>query len=428
MTAALIITLLLQTLAAIPRASVENPAVTEPVPAKLKKDYDKLWQRFARGKEDDKVMKDTDKLLQKNPNVVALVMLEAYIDLYGHRTSASEAKFEQVLKLSPNSKVALSYLSDAALNREDYRRALDLYSRLLAADPSRTDVEPKRQKALLRATQDIIASASAAEKAGHFDEAEAQYSQAVQLAPQEPSLHEKLGGLYAKQMKWEPALAEFRKSEALGGTSDEIDRQVAEALVHLGRADEARSILDRLKKSGAREDGLEDKLNELEDLGRWGSDLPTFHAIQNAPLVTRYQLALLLVRYFPQLSDGRRTSVIMTDVRDESLLPVIQTVVGTGLMDVRPNRTFQPSGSVTRGEFASALARLINRLGISTPAVPPIPLTDVAASNARYKEIQTILAHDLMTLDDNGNFNVNDTISGADAITAITKVLDLSRG
>lgn len=139
-------------------------------------------------------------------------------------------------------------------------------------------------------------------------------------------------------------------------------------------------------------------------------------------------MALLLVRYFPQLSDGRRTSVIMPDVRDESLLPVIQTVVGTGLMDVRPNRAFQPAASVTRGEFAAALARLINRLGISTPAVPPIPLADVAASNARYREIQRVLAHNLMSLDDNGNFNVSGTISGADAITAITKVLDLTRG
>jgi tetratricopeptide (TPR) repeat protein len=394
----------------------------------LKKDYDKLWQRFAKGKEDDKVMKDTDKLLQKNPNVVALVMLEAYIDLYAHRASVTEAKFEQILKLSPKNSVALSYLSDASLNREDYRRALDLYSRLLAADPSRTDVEPKRQKALLRAIQDLIVSAGAAVKAGNLDQAELQYQQAVQLAPQEPSLHEKLGELYAIQLKWEPAIAEFRKSEELGGPSDDLDRQIAEALVRLGRAEDARGILDRLKKSGSHDDDLESKVNELEDLGRWGSDLPTFRIIQTSPVVTRYQMALLLVRYFPQLSDGRRTSVIMPDVRDESLLPVIQTVVGTGLMDVRPNRTFQPSVSVTRGEFASALARLINRLGISALAVPPIPLADVAASNARYREIQGILAHNLMSLDDNGNFNVNGNISGAEAVAAITKVLDLTRG
>src|SRR5262249_20286288 len=150
---------------------------------------------------------------------------------------------------------------------------------------------------------------------------------------------------------------EFRKAEELGGMSDDVDRQIAEALVQLGRTEEARSILDRLKKSGAGADGLESKLNELDDLGRWGSDLPTFREIQKEAVVTRYHLALLLVRYFPQLTDGRRTSVIMTDVRDNSLLPVIQTVVGTGLIDIRPNRTFQPSASATRGEFASAVAR-----------------------------------------------------------------------
>lgn len=422
MISALLITLLLQTVALIPRAGLANPAVAYPVPKKLQKDYDKLWQRFAKGKEDDKVMKDTDKLLKKNSDVVSLTILEAYLDLYAHRTSLSESKFEQILSASPENKIALSFLSDFAFNREEYSRAYDLYTRLLKTDPSRTDVEPKLQKALLRATQDLIVSASRAEQAGRVDEAESQYRRALQLAPQEPSLHEKLGELYARQMKWDLSYEEFRKTEEFGSPSDDVEHHIAEALINLGRPEEARGTLERLKKSGVREDGLESKINELEDLGRWGSDLPAFRLLQVSPAITRSQLALLLVRYFPQISDGRGSSVIMTDVTDNALLAAIQTVVGNGLMDVRPNRTFQPNVPLMRGEFASALARLITRLNLPTSSAPPVPLADVGSGNRRYRDIQQVLAHGLMTLDDNGNFNVNGNVSGEEAVRAVRQM------
>src|SRR5215831_1006577 len=196
------ITLLLQISAAPPRSSLQNPAIANPVPAKVRKDYDKLWQRFGKGKEDEKVLSDADKLLKKNPDVVSLIILEAYIDWYAKRNAAAESKFEQILKASPGNRIALSYLSDAAFNRQDYRRAYDLYSKLLSADPSRTDVEPKLQKSLLLATQDLIVRAAAAEQAKRFEEAESLYSQALQLAPREPSLHQNLGELYGRQNLW----------------------------------------------------------------------------------------------------------------------------------------------------------------------------------------------------------------------------------
>src|SRR5262249_12427604 len=149
--------------------------------------------------------------------------------------------------------------------------------------------------------------------------------------------------------------------------------------------------------------------------------------IQASPTLTRAQLSILLVRYFPQLSEVRKAPPIMTDVRDESSLTEIQTVVANGLLDLRPNRTFQPSATVTRAELASALARLINRLGISPATAPPVPLADVASSNSRYKDIQSVLGYGLMSLDDNGNFNSGTPVSGEEGIQAINLTLALTR-
>lgn len=428
MVTALIVTLLLQAFAMVPRAALENPVVANPVPKKLQKDYDKLWQRFLTGREDDKVMKDTDKLLKKNSEAVPLLIIEAYLDLYAKRTQTAEAKFEQVLKSTPSSRIALSYLADFAFNRNDYGRAYELYSLLLRADNSRADVEPKRQKALLLAIQELIVRASAAEQAGRFQEAESLYLQALKLAPQEPSMHERLGELFAKQTKWEQSIGEYRKAEDLGGPSDDADQHIAEALVKLGRAEEARGILEKLKKSGALDASLEAKVNELEDIGRWGSDLSVFRSIRDTAALTRAQFAVLLVRYFPQFEDVRSASPIITDLRESASFSEIQAVVGNGLLDLRPNRTFQPAAMLTRGELASALARAIGRLNIAKSEAPAIPLTDVASTNARYREIQVAMSYGLMTLDDSGNFNVTGTTSGEEAVRAVSHILDLTRG
>jgi len=183
MIATFILTLLLQTFAMPPRNIVENPAVISPVPKKQQKDVDKLWQRFVKGKEDAKVLKDADKLLKKNRDLLSLIVMEAYIDLYANRTTEAEARLREVLAVSPTNRIALSYLADFAFTRNDYSQASDLYSRLLEVDPSRNDVETKREKALLLATENLIRSADTAERENRAADAESLYRQAITIVP-----------------------------------------------------------------------------------------------------------------------------------------------------------------------------------------------------------------------------------------------------
>ena len=81
-----LIALLLQLPIALPeRAALENPAVENPVPRKLQKDYEKLWKRFLAGKEDAKVFSSLDKLLKQSPDAASALVVQAYIDLYAGR-------------------------------------------------------------------------------------------------------------------------------------------------------------------------------------------------------------------------------------------------------------------------------------------------------------------------------------------------------
>jgi tetratricopeptide (TPR) repeat protein len=390
----LIATLLLQSLVLPPRTALENPAVVSPVPQKLRKDYDKLWMRFVGAKEDAKVVKDLDKLLKKQKDLTPAITLGAYIDLYGGSDSSAVPKFLQVLSVNPNDKIALYYLGELAFAGRDYAGAANFYSRLLALDGARADIEAKRQKAVLLSTESLLQTAALAEQEKRFGDAERLYRKALEVV----------------------------------GRNTEIEKKIAEALMSLGRTEEARGFLDRLRNDGTVDANFESTISELEDLGRWGPELALYRDIRSANSLTREQLAAIIVRYFPQVAEFPQSQQIVTDVQDSWARPEIQLTVGTGLIDPFPNHTFQPSSLIDRGLFALSMSRLIRLLGVSPAAASPIPTSDVDSSSAIYRDIQLVLSAGLMGLQDAGSFNVSGEVSGEEAVRAVEQLLRLSHG
>ena len=388
----LIATLLLQSLVLPPRTAVENPAIASPVPQKLRRDYDKLWMRFVAGKEDAKVVKDLDKLLKKQKDLSPAITLGAYIDMYRGSDSSAVPKFLQVLSINPNDKIALYYLGELAFAGRDYAGATNFYSRLLALDGARTDIEAKRQKAVLLSTESLLQAAASAEQEKRFGDAERLYRRALEVV----------------------------------GRNSEIEKKIAEALMSLGRTEEARGFLDRLRNEGTADENFESTISELEDLGRWGPELAFYRDIRSASSLKREQLAAVIVRYFPQVAEFPQIPQIVTDVQDSWARPEIQLTVGTGLIDPFPNHTFQPSGLINRGLFALSISRLIRLLGVSPADAPPIPASDVASSSAIYRDIQLVLSVGLMGLEDSGSFNVSGEVSGEEAVRTVERLLRLS--
>jgi len=87
------------------------------------------------------------------------------------------------------------------------------------------------------------------------------------------------------------------------------------------------------------------------------------------------------------------------------------------------NHTFQPRRTVTRGEFAVAIARLTRMLGVSPATTPPVSPSDVVLGSTLYLELQPVLGYGLMTLDNAGNFNVRASLSGEEAVNTAEKLL-----
>lgn len=390
----LLILLLVQSLPLPPRAAMENPAVVSPIPPKLKKDYDKFWARFTAAADDAKLVKDLDNVLKKQKNFDALLMIKAYIDLFKANGAGAVQTFEQALAINPDNRIAQYYLAELAFANGDYARASVLYTQLLAADRTRTDLEMKRQKAHLQATENLLRSAAQAESENRLADAEAFYRQALNIVPNEPLLRLRLADLLTRANKMAEAA---------------VERKIAEGLMP--------------RKPGVAARSEEAKVNELEDLGRWGNDIDLFHQIKGAESLTRERFATLIVRYFPQITELRQNSQIVTDIGNSPAVADIHTVLGIGLMDLLPNHTFEPSTEVTRGDFAVAMARLIRLLGLSATDAPPLSAPDLASTNAQYADVQLVVGYGLMKLQDEGYFNVAGKLSGQEAVDAAERLL-----
>jgi tetratricopeptide (TPR) repeat protein len=380
---------------------MENPAVVSAVPQKISKDYTKIWARFLTGKEDAKVEKDLDKILKKQKTFDPALTIKGYTALYKGNDAAASQEFTKALSLNPKNRIALYYLAELAYAHNEYSRAADLYSRLLAIDTSRSDAETKRQRALLLAIDELVRSADRAVVDSRLTEAEDFYRRSLRIAPNEPTLHARLADLLDRQNK---------KAEA------ESEHKIAEALSPRNAA-RTRTV-DATKVDGPKPDSL-------EDLGRWGSDIETFHLIRNAQTVTREQFAMLILRYFPQTSEFRQRPQILTDIQNSSAKSEIQTIAGVGLIEPFPNHTFGPASPLTRSELATALARLSRLLGLSPQSKSQIPASDVAPTNAQYPEIQLALGYGLVAVENSGSFNLSGYVSGQEAVSAADRLLGI---
>lgn len=392
---------------------VENPSVAYPVPKNLQKDYDKLWKRFVAApvakdaaKEDAKVSAEFDKLLKKNPDAVAAMLVQAYIDLYAGQPAKAEQRFETILAKRPADRVALYYLAEFAYARNDYARASGLYRRLKAVDNSRPDVDVKSQRAFLLAMQGLVQEATAAARADRLGDAERLYRLALELAPEEAGLHGQLAAVLARAGKQDEANVELRRQAELGGSGDDARRPLV-------ASSEVRDA--QREQAGA----------ELQDLGRWGNQIERLREIRASQAITREQLAGLLARYFPQLMEFRKTPQIMTDLPNSWADPAIETMVGVGLLDPTANHTFQPARTVSRGEFAQVMGRLVRMLGVSQPVQPPITAPDLVPGSALYRELQLVLGYGLLSLDNTGSFNVSAPVGGEEAVNTAEKLLRL---
>jgi tetratricopeptide (TPR) repeat protein len=356
------------------------------------------------------------RLLKQHPGCPPVETALAYARLRAGRLLEARAGFEGVLSEHPDYFPALVGGGEAIARGGDPDRALDLLKRAVAVEPREPRVQRRLSEIKLRVTERSVAAARTAQAEGNLELAEREYRRALSAAPELGALRVELADLLVAQGDPAGAMALLEEDT----THDRL------VMLRLGRLlsqqGEHAQALATFRELLARHPGDAEVAARAEEARRAFelSQMPeAYRRIPGAARINRADLAALLsakITALRRLTGGE--PAVAVDISGSWARVQIIQVLALGVMDVYPNHTFQPGATVRRGDVASAVARVLSRLG-KRPTSPAPAITDMSRHNLLYNAASQAVAAGLLDLTPGGAFEAWRPVSGQSAIEII---------
>ncbi|HEY2149185.1 MAG TPA: S-layer homology domain-containing protein [Vicinamibacterales bacterium] len=356
-----------------------------------------------------------------------------YVELARKDAKAALPHFDRVIEQQAKDVAALVGRGQSLIALGRDTEAVVPFETAVALDPSLTDLAVKIEVLKFRGAEQGLTRARDAAKAGRLDEAVRAYTSAITSSPDSPFLYRELAAVEKQKGDADAALGHFQKAVSL-------DPADAKSLAQIGELFDARNDSAGAVKAYSDSFALEanpDVARRLEDLKARAAmaALPEeFRAIDQAPLVTRADLAALVgIRLAPLLQAGRRSdAALITDVRGNWAASWIMAVARAGVMEPFANHAFQPKTTVRRADLAQTLARLLAQVAQQNPArargwdTARLKFPDLQPSHLAYPAASVAVAAGAMTVGPDGAFQPGRAVTGAEAAASIAKIGSLA--
>lgn len=356
-----------------------------------------------------------------------------YLELARREPKAALPHFDRVLEQHQDDLSSLNGRGQALLALDRDADALAAFRLVLAADPNQPEVRRRVEVLAFRMSEQEIAHARQAARAGRFDEAVIAYRGAIDGSPDSPFLYRELALVERQQGHVDEALGHFRRAS-------ELDPSDARALVQIGEIQESRGAFDAAEQSYAAaaaiepSDDLERRLEALRDRAALMMLPAEYRAIEDAAQVTRADLAALIgIRLAPLLQGGQRSdAALITDVRNNWAQTWIMSVARAGVMEPFANHAFQPRTIVRRAELAQTVALLLARVAGQRPGSAPawesarLRFGDLSPTHLAYPAASVAVAAGVMKVGPDETFQPSRAVTGQEAVGAIAKLESLA--
>jgi tetratricopeptide (TPR) repeat protein len=371
--------------------------------------------------------------LRNDPRFAAAVASIGYLELARKDPKAALSRFDKALADRPDDVGTLFGRGQALLALEQPADALAAFEAVLAVDPNQIEVRRRVDVLRFRTLEQAIAAARQAAGAGRLDEAAAAYEHAIVSQPDSPFLYRELAAVERRQDKVDAALEHLHKAAALDPSDARSLVQIGDILASKGELDEAIATYERAADiEGSPE--LDKKLADARDRAALAKLPPEYRAIDEAPQITRADLAALIaIRLGPLLQTASRNdAALITDVRSSWAQPWIMTVARAGIMEPFANHAFQPRAPVRRSDLAIATARLLRRIAAEHPAAASVwenarvRFSDLAPGHLAYPAASAAVAANVLKTTPDNAFQPSRPVSGAEAVEAIAHLESLA--
>ncbi len=395
--------------------------------AELLREHDAAWRWLQAG---DLVRAESgfQAVLKRSPQFYPSETALAYVDLARKNLAPALERFDRVLQTYANYVPALVGRGETLLAQSQEADALAAFESAVKLDPQLQGIARRVEVLRARALQENVASARRAAQANRLDEAAERYTKAIAASPDSAFLVRDLADIEAKQGKTDQALARYRRAI-------EMDPSDAASRIRIGEMLDAGGDLEGAMKMYTEANALEPSA----ELRRRMSALDTriaylklpeaYRAIPDQASITRGDLASLIgIRLQRLLETTPAQPVVITDTRSHWAADWIMATAGAGVMEPYENHTFQPGTVVTRSDLAQAVARMLKIVAAGQPQLlkdwqsRQQKMTDIGVSNLRYADASLSVAAGILTLADDGAFQLSRPVSGAEAIDAVSRV------
>src|SRR5262245_194771 len=405
------------------------PAV--PAAAREAMAIDRGW-RFLQSDDLSNAEREFAAALKSVPNSVAAKAGEGYVSLAGHDYMRALDHFDLALRGAPNYAPALvgKGLTSLSLSRDSDARAA--FEAAVKADLSLTSLSARIDVLKFREIQNLIAAARNAMNAGRLAEARTAYQRAIAATPDSAILYRELGIVERRSGNAAAALEQFNRAVMLDPADAISLAQTGELLEERGDfagAETAFRNAHNLDPSS----GYDRKADAAAARTREARLPAEYRALPTASQITRGDLAALIgIRLEDLLRQAPRTTEVITDTAGDWAAQWITEVAAAAVMPAFDNHTFQPRAAVRRVDLAEAVNALLRIASRTRPVLqarmaarPTIP--DVSTSHLNYPAVAAAVSAGVLPLVEEGRFDTERPVSGADAIAAIDRLRALAQ-
>jgi len=352
-----------------------------------------------------------------------------YVFLARKKFSASESQFNQALATNPGNLEAAMGL---AMIREFEGRtaeAFQAYGQLLLKSPEDAWVKLKYESIRASATQQYLLEA---EKAKETDKAKylRALEQAAFFSPDMTAITLQIAGHYYDENEWQRSLPYYEAVLEKEPHNEAVLLRLASIYEKKEKFDLALVTLDRLLALKPGDPVLEGEKARIRDRLQEMSLPEKFKKIFFKIEINREELAALIGFYFDRFIEMDRPPEIITDIDGSFAKEQIIRTCTAGILQARPDHTFDRFAIPDRARFAVALQALIEYLKGKAHVLRFTPLAsapvaaDLSPLHKDYEAITFLVNSQVLALDAAGNFNPTLPVSPADVIYALKKILN----
>jgi tetratricopeptide (TPR) repeat protein len=405
------------------------PTLSQPDPrqADLVQEHDAAWRWFQAG---DLTRAEAGFLavLKRSPQFYPSETALGYLNMARKDFEPAVERFDRVLESNADYVPALIGRGEALLALSREAEALVAFESAMKVDPELQTIARRVEVLRARAQQENVAAARRAAQANRLDEAAELYEKAIAASPESAFLVRDLADVEAKQGKTDQALARYRRVV-------DMDPTDATSRIRIGEMLDARGDLQGARDMYADANSLEPSAELRRRLAAIDARLAylklpgEYRAIPDYSSITRGDLASLIgIRLDAVLAHAPDQAVVITDARNHWASEWIMATARAGVMEPYENHTFQPRNIVTRSDLAHAVARILKIIAAGRPQLLKEwqsrvqKMGDVGVSNLHYADASLSVAAGIIPLVDGGSFQLSRSVSGAEAIDAISRI------